>query len=90
MIINIIGTAKIDRDILPCNGTIEVLSKSERVAYATWKILDSSNHLLASVSRNYFIGDKKYSDQDILTKITEDILSYRVGRNRIFTDIKIQ
>lgn len=85
----ITGIAKVNGDQVSCRGSIEIINKSERVVYATWKLLDNSNNFLGSVSRNYFIGDKQYSDPEILNKIIEDILSYRVGRLRIFSNIRI-
>jgi hypothetical protein len=44
---------------------------------------------LASVSRNYFMGDKPFSEQDIVNKVIEHILKYRMGRHRLVIEVKV-
>lgn len=87
--VKIKGNANIQHDLISCYGVIEILHRSDKVVYATWKLFDSSNNLLASISRNYFIGDKAYSEEEILDKIIEHILNYRMGRQKVFSNISI-
>ena len=89
MKIQVAGNAKIDNRIIPIHGNIEVLNKTDKVAYASWCLFDSSNNLLASVSRSYFIGGKTDSNKELLDMIISNILNYRMGRQRVFSEIEV-
>jgi hypothetical protein len=72
-----------------CSGEIRILSKSDRTTYVSWEIHDEEKNNIASVAKNYFIGDMEYSNDDIFQMVVKDILKYRIGRKKVFKEIKM-
>ncbi len=74
-----------------CLGEIDIMNidQEHRTAYVSWRIFDEREQLLASASRNYFINKEEFSDTDIVEAVLENIMNFRIGRNRIFSEIKI-
>ena len=72
-----------------CNGEITIISRDSNSVYANWVMYDDQNILITSFTNKYFIGDKILNDIELINMIAERILSYRIGRKRVFTEVKI-
>lgn len=82
------GIAKMDNQTLLCFGNIEILGKKDKQIYVLWQMFDSQNNLIASISKDYFIGRDKLNEDDIFELIIRSILNYRIRRKRIFLEVK--
>jgi hypothetical protein len=78
----------ISNDKKPLVGYIEVLNKTSESAYVVWRIFDMEQRMVASFTNNYFFEGKKYSDEAIFERVKDQILKYRVGRDKIFCSIE--
>jgi hypothetical protein len=89
--IKLIGILSIDGDSKECQGNIEIIKRDDKVVYAIWRFLSQNEELIAAKGNNYFIGNKKkdISDLEIANLIIESILKYRIGRERIFSNVRI-
>ena len=75
-----------------CFGEIEIIKiDSVKVysAYVSWRIFDESGQRIASVSKNYFLGDKPLSNAEIFEIVIKNIQHYRIGRKLVFSAIKL-
>jgi hypothetical protein len=84
--VKIIGKAYINNSKVPCYGEIEIHSVNEKQAYVTWRI-STQKSLLAAVTSDYYIENDKISIDEILKRVIDSILKYRIGRKRIFSEI---
>ncbi|MER3329775.1 MAG: hypothetical protein RIF34_09380 [Candidatus Kapaibacterium sp.] len=84
----IVATAKIDNKELLCFGTIEIHFIKEHQAYITWQ-LHNGKTLIASSSENYFCNIEDSDGKDLINRVIKQIQSYRIGRDKIFTNIKV-
>ena len=76
-------------DSQPCQGEIDILSNDSRSVYAKWIMYDNHNSMVTSFTNKYFIGDEKLDNIEIFNMIASRIQSYRIGRKRIFTEVKV-
>ena len=85
------GVALVGDLPIPCLGEIEILNfnAEHRTAYAWWRIFDQDGKLLAAKSRNYFTDKADFSDLDVIPLILQNIKNYRIGRNRVFSQVEI-
>jgi hypothetical protein len=80
--------ADIDENKLDCNGEVEILSISPSQAYISWSIYNIlDNSRIAGVSKNYLIESDYKSKEEIIGIVLKDILKYRIGRKKVFSDI---
>jgi hypothetical protein len=86
--VEIVATAKIDNQELLCFGTIDIHSVKEHKAYITWQ-LHNGKTLIASRSENYFCNIEDCDRKDLINRVVKKIQGYRIGRDKIFTNIKI-
>lgn len=84
----IVATAKINNQELLCFGTIEIHSKKGPQAYITWQFYNGKK-LIAGRSENYFYKIEESDSTDLINKVIKNIQDYRIGRDKIFTNIKI-
>jgi hypothetical protein len=83
------GKAWLDGETIDCFGEIKILSIEGKMAYASWHIWDNRNIPIASLSRQYYTGDINYSKDYIIKMVLDNILKYKPGRRKIFTNIEI-
>jgi cytochrome c oxidase assembly protein Cox11 len=86
--LKIVATAKIDNQELLCFGTIEIHFIKEHQAYITWQFYNE-NTLIAGKSENYFYKIEDSDGKDLINRVIKNIQGYRIGRDKIFTNIKI-
>lgn len=79
---------KVFSDTQPMFGEIEILNATEIKAYVAWRIFDEENNLIASLTNNYFLGDKPFTTGEIFELVKNQILKYRMGRKKIFTSVE--
>lgn len=75
-----------------CIGEIEIVKidfAKVYSAYATWRVFNENGQNIASLSRNYFLGDKQLQNYEIFEIVLKNIKKYRIGRKLAFSDIKI-
>ena len=80
------GLYNINNEIKSFTGEIEIINKLDKTAYARWILYDTAGNLIATLIRNYYIGDIiKVTDQDIIKLVIENILKYRIGRKKNYS-----
>ena len=79
--------AEIDNKIIDCVGNLKIDVISNQQAYVTWQFF-SGEKIIASKSENLFYNKEIDSEDDIIKKVLKRIEGYRIGRNKIFTDVK--
>ena len=87
--INISGVTNVFGEDIVCKGVIDVNYYNNKQAYVLWQMFDEKNNRIAFVGRNYFIDDNKVSIDELIPMVIHKIENYRVGRKKIFKDIKI-
>ena len=80
--------AKIDNQILDCTGTVEIHWKKAHQAYITWQFFNGDK-LIVSKSDNFFYEKETESEPQLIYKVLKKIEGYRIGRKKIFQDVKI-
>jgi hypothetical protein len=78
----------INNVVLDCAGSIEIHWKKNPQAYITWQFY-YEDKLIVSKSENFFIGQEKENDDELISKVLKKIENYKIGRKRIFEDIEI-
>jgi hypothetical protein len=68
-------------------GNINILNSNEYTIYACWNVFDEDKNSIAGKSRKFFV--KQLTDDEILTKIVDDITNYRIRRKKIFNNLVI-
>lgn len=86
--LKIVATAKIDNQELLCFGTIDIHTVKEHQAYVTWQFYNGKT-LIAGRSENYFYKIEDSESKDLINRVIKKIQGYRIGRDKIFTNIKI-
>ncbi len=84
----ILVKANIDGKMIDCKGTIDIHWRKEPQAYVSWKVF-SPTATIVSKSENFHFQEANDSNAELINKIKERILSYRLGRKRIFEEINI-
>jgi hypothetical protein len=84
------GVVNLDGSDAPCKGSIEVFYRINKIAYIEWDLFDGEGNSLAAVAQKYFVGDKEFSKASILTMVIESILSYRIERKKVFTEMRLK
>lgn len=75
-----------------CSGEIEIIKTGfvkVYLAYVSWRIFNKTGQNIASVSKNYAFGDKQLSNYEVFEVVLEDIKKYRIGRNSVFSSIRL-
>jgi hypothetical protein len=83
------GKCLIDGVSSPCTGEIKIINQTGKNVYVSWRMFDLSGNPLAVVTKNYFIDQDRFVDEDIVRVILGNILKYRTGRNKIFSEVKV-
>jgi len=88
---NIEAFAEIDGRRVPCKGIIEIrkIDRAHYTAYATWQFFDADGLVLAGKSTNYFMGKRPFTQEELISRILENIKRYRIGRNHVFDEVKL-
>jgi hypothetical protein len=86
--LKILLKANIGGEIIDCKGTIDIHWKNELQAYVSWKVF-SSTATLVSKSENFHCTNENGSNAELINRVKERILSYRLGRKRVFEEVKI-
>lgn len=84
----ILVKAKINGEMVDCKGTIDIQWKGGQQAYVSWKIF-SPTTTIVSKSENFHYQATNDSNAKLINNIRERILSYRLGRKRIFEEVEI-
>lgn len=87
--IKVAGVITYDGYSRPCSGLISIQNMFDKQMYASWQMADENGNSLASVGRNYFVGDKVYTEDELFAKVIADIVTYRILRKRFFSAVTI-
>lgn len=80
------GVCTIDGgDWFKCTGTITVANQSGKSIYASWSMHDENDRVIASRSRSYFFKEEAVDEEKLLIAIMQNIINYRVARQKIFS-----
>ena len=83
------GTAIINGEVVPFQGSVEFEQKHENSIYASWKIFDAQGKIIASLSKEYYMDSSNNKLDDIFNFILEMMKKYRIGRKYIISEIKL-
>ncbi|MBL0742962.1 hypothetical protein [Chryseolinea lacunae] len=87
--IKVAGVITYDGHSRPCSGTINILNMSDKQMYASWQMAHEGGDAIAGVARNYFVGDKTHTEDELFAKVIADIVNYRILRKRVFSAVTI-
>ncbi len=82
------AVANIGTEQLKCNGSIQIRPVNDRQFYIEWKLF-FNNEIVASVADNYFVGNKSFSEEELVMEVIKKIENYRIDRKKIFTKAEI-
>jgi hypothetical protein len=89
MIFKIEGTCISENAPFKCRGEIEIVNRTDKTVYASWKVYDEVGNFIAAVSRNYFMGEGNLTNYDLAKLVIDNILKYRMSRRKIFLEMEI-
>ena len=72
-----------------CIGKIQILHRTGKSVYASWELHIEDGTSLAGIKRNYFMNKENASDQEVIPFILDNVMNYRIGRKRIFTEVQV-
>ncbi|MFN3664825.1 MAG: hypothetical protein ACK4S0_01625 [Sediminibacterium sp.] len=84
----ILVKANIDGEVIRCTGTIDIHWKNEHQVYVSWTIFSPATTIV-SKSENFKYKGTIESSTELINKIIERILKYRLGRKKIFEEVAI-
>ena len=74
---------------MSCIGKIQILHRTGKSVYASWEMQIEDGKNVAGVKRNYFMNKENASDQEVIPFILDNVMNYRIGRKRIFTEVQV-
>lgn len=74
---------------ISCIGKIQILHRTGKPVFASWEMHSEDGTSLAGVTRNYFMNKENASDKEVIPYILENVINYRIGRKRIFTEVQV-
>ena len=75
-------------EMITYKGTIDVNWIREPQAYVSWKVF-GPNGVVAAKSENYFYKESEDSLNELMMRVKDKILGYRIGRKKAFEEIDI-
>ena len=82
----VLAKANIDGKIIDCKGSVSIEWKNKHQAYISWKIF-SPTTTIVSKSENIHCKNSDVTNEELINKIKERILSYRIDRKKVFIEI---
>jgi hypothetical protein len=84
----ILVKTSIDGKSVECEGAVEIHWRKEPQAYVSWKVF-TPTLTIVSKSENFLYKEANNANEELVNRIKERIHSYRVGRKRIFEEVRI-
>jgi len=73
---------------IPMHGFVELTDLDERTFRLMWRVYYEDERNLAGKGRVFFHGGTPPSIEEIFAKGLEDILKFRIGRRKVFKNVK--
>ena len=86
--IKIQALCKLNDSVFPCSGYIKVLWVKNNEGYISWQMFDAGGNNIAGVSRRYYLNSQPLNKDKIIEMAFANIEKFRIGRKRIFSDIR--
>lgn len=78
------------REPFKCTGTITVENQEGNNIYASWSMRDENGTNLGGRSRSYFFKEGLVDEERVLASVLQNIIDFRVDRERIFSYVIIK
>jgi hypothetical protein len=88
-IANIEAVCKMDGEVYPCHGYIEILGSDEHTVKIHWRVFMKYGGSVALKGISLYEGDRNLTNEQIIEKAVASIEKYRINRKRVFSEVNV-